>query len=161
MGLIAAVGLIAFGLAACDTQDEDENLPEPTGAAVWEHIQDEDYAQDWDRWPGTEPLYEGNDPHGMLLTTYVNDIARQAITNNAGTMPDGAIVVKENYMPDSSFDAVTTMYKVDGYNPEHNDWFWVKQSPAGVVEVEGRVEGCQNCHQAVADNDYLFTGSIQ
>lgn len=128
---------------------------------MWQHLAEESYTQNWRLWPGTEPLYEGNDPHGMLLTTYVNDAAFSAIMNRRGTMPNGAIIVKENYMPDSTFDAVTTMYKVDGYDSEHNDWFWVKQSPTGVVEVEGRVEGCQSCHQAATENDYLFTGSIQ
>jgi hypothetical protein len=152
---------VALSVAACDSEEDDENVPEPTGATVWQHLQQEDYRQNWDLWPGTEALYEGSDPHGMLLTTYVNDIALQAITNQSGDMPDGAIIVKENYMPDSTFDAVTTMFKVDGYNSNHNDWFWVKQSPSGVVEVEGRAEGCQSCHQAVAENDYLFTGPIR
>lgn len=160
VGLVAGLTLMALSVAACDSEEEDSS-PEPTAASVWEHLQQENYANTWQRWPGTDTLYEGNDPHGMLLTTYVNEVAREAIVGAAGSMPDGAIVVKENYMPDSTFDAITTMVKVDGYNPDHNDWFWVKQSPVGVVEVEGRVEGCQNCHQSVADNDYLFTGSIR
>ncbi len=35
-----------------------------------------------------------------------------------GPMPAGAIVVKENYMPDKKLAAITVMYKVAGYNPE-------------------------------------------
>lgn len=121
--LLAALSLMALSVAACDFGDEGTTTPEPTGESLWQHLQGEDYTQNWQRWPGTEALYEGSDPHGMLLTTYVNDIAREAITNQNGIMSDGAIIVKENYMPDSTFGAVTTMYKVDGYNPEHHDWF--------------------------------------
>ena len=52
----------------------------------------------------------------MLLTTYLNDVALQALSSGASRMAPGAIVVKENYMPDSTLAAVTTMFKVEGYN---------------------------------------------
>lgn len=161
-GILIGVGLAVLTVAACDTEsEENDDFPAPTSAAVWEHLQEENYDQTWDLWPGTDELYVGSEPHGMLLSTYVNDAARQAISAKTGTMPEGAIVVKENYMPDTTFDAITVMYKVDGYNPENSDWFWLKVSPTGVVDAEGRVEGCQNCHSAAADNDFLFTSSIQ
>ena len=41
-------------------------------------------------------------------------------------MPDGAIIVKENYTAKGELQANTVMYKKSGYNPEHNDWFWLK-----------------------------------
>jgi len=62
----------------------------------------------------------------MLLTTYVNDLARDALTNGVSLMPAGAIIVKENYMPDSTLAAVTAMHKVSDYDPAHNDWYWAK-----------------------------------
>ena len=96
----------------------------------------------------------------MLLTTYVNELALDALTNKAGTMRAGAIVVKENYMPDSMLAAITIMYKVDGYNTDVGDWFFVKRLADGTVEAQGRVGGCQGCHAQRADNDYLFTGSL-
>lgn len=141
--------------------------PDTTGAALWAHIQNADYAANWARWPGTEALYAGNDPHGMLLTTYVNEVANAAITTRAGSMPAGAIIVKENYMPDSTLAAVTVMYKRSGYNAEHNDWFFTKHLPTGELDtmpngmaMEGRLMGCQNCHMAQRANDYVFTGSL-
>ncbi len=33
--------------------------------------------------------YTGNEPHGMLLTTYLNDLALDALTNAAGEMHVG------------------------------------------------------------------------
>ena len=48
------------------------------------------------------------------------------------------------------------MYKVEGYNPEHNDWFWLKVLADGTVDCDGRVEGCQECHSALKSNDYVW-----
>jgi hypothetical protein len=70
----------------------------------------------WQLWPGKGKLYPGTEPHGALLTTYVNDVALKSIKAQKG-MADGSIIVKENYMPDKMLAAVTVMYKVKGYNP--------------------------------------------
>jgi hypothetical protein len=92
----------------------------------------------------------------MLLTTYLNELALSAI--EGGTeLPGGAIVVKENFMPDSSLAAITVMHKVPGYAPEAGDWFWAKYLPDGTAEAAGRVAGCTGCHGANADADYLLT----
>ena len=141
--------------------------PDTTGAAIWAHLQSSDYQTNWQLWPDKGQLYTGAEPHGMLLTTYLNDIAFEALSNHAGTMPAGAVIVKENYMPDSTLAAVTTMFKVAGYNAEHADWFFTKHQPNGELAaapngmaLEGRLAGCQSCHVARADNDYLYTGSL-
>lgn len=133
--------------------------PDTTGAGLWAHLEDAPYTS-WPMWPGREALYPGTEPHGMLLTTYVNQLGHDAISAGAGTMPVGAIVVKENYMPDSTLAAVTVMYKVAGYAPEAGNWFWVKRNADGTIEAEGRVPMCQSCHASQADNDYLFTGAL-
>lgn len=130
--------------------------PDTTEAAFWAYIQDEDY-RSWQRWPGTEPLYLGTEPHGMLLTTYVNPLALDALTSGSTLMPAGAIIVKENYGPDSTFMAVTAMHKVANYDGEHNDWFWAKWDTAGVAEIAGRAEMCAACHGQNAAADYLMT----
>ena len=136
-------------------------LPDTTAASLWDYLQSVDYRSNWELWPGKGEKYKGQVPHGMLLTTYLNPAALEALTGMAGSMPEGAIIVKENYMPDSTLAAVTTMYKVTGFNPEHNDWFFAKQQPDGTVEVEGRGPGCQACHSQRAENDYIFTGSLK
>jgi hypothetical protein len=53
------------------------------------------------------------------------------------------------------------MYKVPGYNPDHNDWFLTKIGADSAVQAEGQVEGCQTCHIARRDNDYIYTGPLQ
>ncbi len=176
--LCLAVGLAA--LAGCGPSEEDQaEVAEPTpqltavaeadttGAAIWAHLQESDYQSTWTLWPGKGELYTGQEPHGMLLTTYLNDVALQALTSRASLMPPGAIIVKENYRPDSTLAAVTTMFKVAGYNPEVNDWFFTKHLPSGELDrtpsgmaMEGRLPGCTNCHLAMQTNDYLFTSQL-
>ena len=97
----------------------------------------------------------------MLLTTYLNPAAFAALKDKAGSMPDRAIIVKENYTPEGALDATTIMYKVAGYNPEHNDWFWTKVAADGTIKKEGKVEGFQTCHGSKKDNDYILTGAIK
>ena len=53
------------------------------------------------------------------------------------------------------------MYKVEGYNPEGGDWFWLKYTPDGRIEKEGKVAGCIGCHAAAQGNDWLLTGPLQ
>ncbi len=177
MPLLAAA---AFALAACagaETGGEEEaameegsameetagmeaSAPDTTAEALWSYLEHEDYQNNWALWPGKGELYEGQEPHGALLTTYLNPMALDAYTNKAGSMPAGAIIVKENYTPDSTLAAVTVMYKSEGYNPQHSDWFWLKRLADGAVEVQGRGQGCISCHSGQDDNDYLFTGSL-
>ena len=101
----------------------------------------------------------------MLLTTYLNDVAYDAVTNKAGRFSAGAIIVKQNYAPDSTLAAVTTIYKVAGYNAEAGDWFWVKHLANGTVDMNGMAQGrvamCIGCHQRMSGNDYVFTGSLK
>jgi hypothetical protein len=112
-------------------------------------------------WPGKTALYKGTEPHGVLLTTYVNGAALKAIEGKKGSLPVGAIVAKENYMPDKKLAAITVMYKVKGYNPQAGDWFWVKYLPDGKIEAEGKVDMCIGCHGSKKENDYVFTGPLK
>lgn len=132
---------------------------EPDADALWSHLEFENYDDRWELWPGTSRFYEGTRPHGALLTTFVNDVAEQAIRTDAQTMPQGSIIVKENFTEDGNLAAVTAMYKVgNDYDPDHNNWFWLKRLPDGTVEASGKVDSCISCHGKQADNDYLFTG---
>ena len=79
------------------------------------------YQEEWELWPGKGELYEGGEPHGALFTTYLNPAAFEALTGKAGSLPNGAMIVKENYASDRTFDLITITYNVNGYNPDHND----------------------------------------
>ena len=165
LALVAALVIPMF--AASAGEGGGAVLPAPAGKDLWNYLTKVDYRESFSLWPGRGKLYKGTEPHGMLLTTYVNKTALEAIQEKKGTMPAGAIVVKENYKPDKKLAAITVMYKVADYNPDHNDWFFTKHLPDGTLDkmpngmaMEGKLPGCQGCHSARRDNDYLFTGSI-
>ena len=151
---LPALGILSvvLVLAACGGSSEPE-LPDTTAASVIAYLEEVDYqnSEDWKLWPGTIEMYQGDDPHGAKLTTRLNPAAFDSI---GGAMPNGAIIVKENYTPAGELAATTTMYKKSGYNPDHNDWFWLKELADGTVEREGMVMGCQDCH--VDGTDYVW-----
>lgn len=132
-------------------------------ARIWSEI--ENY-QSWSTYPGKGGWRDGTSPHGRYLKYYVNSVANQAPAEPR----DGYVIVKENY-PEKRSDAlgpITVMKKVDGYDPDNADWFWVKFAPDGSVmessqgtPLAGRVakgarSGCISCHTSALGGDYLF-----
>ena len=157
--LVIPVLLVGLLSLACGGSTPD--LPAADGNAVWDYIQEVDYQQNWELWPGKGELYEGGEPHGALFTTYLNPNALQALQTKAGAMLNGSIIVKENYSPEAVFSLVTIMYKVNGYNPENNDWFWAKIGAGGDVQAEGKLMGCQACHGGGRANDFVLTAPLK
>ncbi|GAB4180292.1 MAG: hypothetical protein Kow00100_22220 [Geothermobacteraceae bacterium] len=137
------------------------SLPTADGQAVYDYITKTSPYQQWPLFPGKDKFYKGQHPHGALLTTYVNDVALKGIEGKAGTLADGSIIVKENYMPDKMLGAITVMYRVKGFDPEAGDWFWAKYMANGQVEAAGKVAMCSGCHTAAIQNDWVFTGPVK
>ena len=128
---------------------------------LWDQIKD---YKEWkipDQFPGWA---EGVSPHGEILRYYINQKANEDLTQ------DGAVIVKENYSEKSpdALMSVTVMQKREGYDPETNNWFYVKYSPDGKVMDDedgkpvaglvgkGKESGCIPCHKTAGGNDYLF-----
>lgn len=133
----------------------DQAMPAPNAEAVWKHLEASNYGA-WAKWPGTRPFYPGTSPHGSLLTTFVNEPAMTALRLHAERLPHGSLIVKQNYNAERQFLSMTVMYKAPaGYDPEHNDWFWMKRMPDGEVTAQGKVEACIGCHSA--GTDYTLT----
>lgn len=143
-----------------ETVPSETQLVQPPADAqkLYDYLKKVPYTS-WQLWPKKGKLYKGTEPHGALLTTYVNDIALKAIKVKK-PLPEGSIIAKENYSADKKFVALTVMYKVKGFNPEAGDWFWAKYSPDGKIEASGKVKGCIDCHSKRAENDYIFTGKV-
>ena len=134
-------------------------------AKLWSSIQDAKYQENWALWPGKGKLYKGTHPHGALLTTYINETAANALKDGAKEMPNGSIIIKENYMPDEKLGAITVMEKT---GEGKDDYFWVKYMPDGSIakkEVEmdgekksitlaGSPKGCIGCHAASTSGIY-------
>ena len=153
--------LCAAAIPASVAGEGSATMPAPAGKDLWNHLTKVKYRENFTLWPGKGKLYKGTEPHGALLTTYVNKPALEAIQGKKGSMPAGAIVVKENYMPDKKLAAITVMYKVAGFNPEAGDWFWAKYAPDGKIEAEGKAAMCIGCHGQKKGNDFLFTGELK
>ncbi len=134
-------------------------LPGADAAALYVYITKSNPYTQWQLWPGKGKLYKGTEPHGALLTTYINSPAYNAVKKKT-SMTDTAIIVKENYTADAKFTALTAMYKIKGYNSSKGDWFWARYAPAGSVEASGKVEACIACHEKRKGNDYIFSGPL-
>ncbi len=127
-----------------------------------------------------EPFYGGAKPHGMILELVHGDITVDGHT--------GFVVVKKNYDGEGVSEAavardrarflssITVMYRREaGYDPENQNWFWVKYKPGGglfekdvagaKVPLAGRIvkgksqedsRGCIYCHASAGGGDYIF-----
>ncbi len=145
-----------------------EPLPEASGEALLDYVLNTSPYTEWGSWPANgvddfSGFLAGNEPHGATVRIFVNDRALNAIArdNFEGVLPPGSIVVKENYMgtvdAPGELAALTIMYKVDGFNPGANDWFWLKAPGDGsAVDAAGAVEGCIACHGQQDNSDYLL-----
>ena len=80
-----------------------------------------------------------------------------------GTLPEGAVVVKEKHKINdlngkSTFDAYAFMIKRKaGYDPANGDWEYafVTLQPKRTV-TRGRLAECSKCHAKASEHDYLF-----
>ncbi len=154
---LAAVLLLPTALTAADMG----KMPAADGQALLDYISKSDPYSKWDLMPGTKKMRQGKEPHGAMQNVYVNKLALKAINDKTGTMPDGAIIVKENYMADHKLGAVTVMYKKKGYNPDAGDWMWLKYGPDMKIQVQGKAEPCIKCHTAAKDNDYVVLAPLK
>ncbi len=172
--LISTALALALSLSGTATMAQDM----PFGSAadkdyagqIWSYMQESKLAG-----PGmirTSP-YEGTDPHGMMLETFYT-----TATINGH---EGDLIVKRNFGPvgvsedevlrdpDTHLAAYTIMFRREaGYDPEDQDWFWVKYLPDGSLDqtpngmamagqvAKGMDEGCIACHKAAGD-DMVFT----
>ncbi|MDR4507629.1 MAG: cytochrome P460 family protein [Candidatus Brocadiaceae bacterium] len=138
-----------------------EKIEGVTGRSIWKYMTEATPYQRYPSWPGKEGFYESTMPPGDILKLYLNTPALDTVINKRGVFPHGSLLIKEIYTDDRELFLVTVMYKVKGFYPEGNDWYWVKYSSDGEVRLEGKVTVCIECHVGVADNDYIFTGPVK
>lgn len=136
------------------------SAPQPSfEQQFWEYLQASRY-QNWASLPQVgADFYPGNSPHGQSVKLYVNRTASAA----TGEFPSGSILIKENYGADRLKPmAITVMYRSEGYDPQHQDWYWVKYEPDGRVSemsgmrVAGQVAMCIECHSGAGGGDFVF-----
>lgn len=148
-----ALAVLTLNLAAC-TEDADEPAREVYDLAIAG-----DAYKDWARFPGASPELQASAQHnGDFVLSYMNDVAEAALSS--GEFPDGSILVKEQYgdAEGTTLNGHTVMWKRDGYDPEHGDWYWVAFDGAGGTTAhDGKASYCYNCHAAAEANDWVYT----
>lgn len=161
--LFDVICFVSILLISCraGTGGTPDNVNNFNAHVLWKYITEEHPYKDYPAWPGKEGFYESTMPPGNVLKLYVNESALDTVVNKKGVFPEGALLIKENYNDDKELFLITVMYKREGFNPAGHDWYWVKYKPDGEARLEGKVEACINCHVGVANNDYVFTGSIK
>lgn len=153
-GLVSFVVSMAI-LALPFTAAAMEHMPKAEAEPFWTYITETSPYTSWPMWPGKDGIYPGQSPHGAYLKLYVNKPALEALKKDE-PMPEGAIIVKENYGKDQkTLKAITPMYLKKGYNPDGGDWFWAKYGGKGEVMAAGKVDSCIKCHKV--QKDWLFT----
>jgi len=115
--------------------------------------------QSWSKFAANQTRMKSVTHMNMYVLTYHNDIVANAIVNKTLPLPDGALIVKENYAAviDSMPMALTIMYKQQG------DWYWLQAMPDGKVflddqrkPLEGKdVAMCVSCHRK-SSNDAVM-----
>jgi hypothetical protein len=125
-------------------------------------------------WKLKSGFYPGRSPHGKFLRIYYNIVPVDGRNYH--------VIVKDNYggadatlekvstSPADYLVAVTVMVQREkGYDPEDDNWFWVKYSKDGTIEkndkglaLAGRVakgsqQGCIACHASAKGNDFFFS----
>lgn len=159
-GLLLLI-FIAFFVMSCDKKQKTAE-PDPldsetaSGELLWKSIAVQTDYTDYLFWPGHEGLQPGQAPHGSFHKVYINKTLEDGLPAGDRTAPYGSIIVKENYSRSEQLTGITVMAKVEGYHPEHGDWFWAKYGPDGRIDAEGKVGGCITCHEGMRDNDYVI-----
>ena len=91
--------------------------------------------------PGDAEMYLGIDPDG----------------DSTASFDEGALLVKENLDADGNPDGLFAMYKAyEGYDPEGNDWYYLRVDASGTADNAGKVGFCRDCHAGTAGTDYAF-----
>lgn len=129
----------------------------------WEYLDSNAY-ENWAPAPGQNgDFYQGRGPHGDFLKMYLNRTAAAS----PDELPNGSIIVKENYAADKeTLAAITVMYRSKGYNKDAGDWYWIKYNPDGSIattpeasganKIMGKPNSCIECHGGAAGNDFTF-----
>jgi len=130
----------------------------PTGAKLFTMITQDDPFEQWAQFSDRQGTLPSSLPHGPMSQVFINGVVESALDNFDGTLPDGSIIVKKNIGTDPLVTeaALTIMWKVAGFDPDNNDWFWANITTDGQIAAEGKVASCVGCHGGARANDFVF-----
>lgn len=100
-------------------------------------------------------------PHASkFISVFVNRTGRDAmLKQREPSFPVGSIIVKEKLKDPAaqSPELLTVMVKrEEGYDSTSGDWeYFVMDGAAATILNRGRLPGCNSCHTAYKQNDYV------
>jgi hypothetical protein len=147
--LVVFVFLVSLVLGVMESKD----MPKADAEMFWKYITEKSPYTEWPFWSDHKGMQPGKAPHGPFHKVYVN---HTLLHSEGAPVEYGSIQVKENYSKEKKLMAITTMYKVKGFNPDGGDWFWVKYGSDGKVGASGKLKGCISCHAVKEKNDYIL-----
>lgn len=143
------IALIVLTLACGVPENRTEEAVQGTDDSGWQKTLAE--FRSWELMPGTTEMMEARGWHTERATIRINKIARETIVAGADSLPDGAMVVKENFDGAGALVNIVTAHKQDGV------WRWVQYLPGGTVDDGSQAPGrCIECH-AMGPNDMLLS----
>lgn len=143
----------ALTLVSCDRAADrgDDRAPHSDSVPdLWAEVMAADFPGNWYKWPGREVERRSRPPHGPIVTTFMEFLAYDALSNGAVVMSDGATLVVANFR-DGTERSYDVMRKSDG------GWLFASYEQDGTPLPEGRYEqSCESCHSGSA-TDYIMT----
>ena len=156
--LVLGFGYAAYAIHETPVSGTKSVIPGADAAGLYNYITNpKPYTDTMKPWPGKEERSPAKEPHGAFAKTYVNSPALKAIKSKA-KMPDGAVIIHEEYNAKNNLVALSVMYKMKGFNSEAGDWFCAKYDALnGYVLESGKSASCIACHDSKEATDYLFS----
>ncbi len=141
------LGVLA--ITACKSLGTPEDQEE--AGSLWDKMSG---YREWSQFSGHEGMQPGKSPHGKFIQTFLNP----AGASDPAAPGYGTIIVKENFSSNDpgSLKALTVMQRIEGYDPENEDWFWARYTPDGELTHSGQVASCADCHFDAGGDDYVF-----
>jgi hypothetical protein len=154
----ATLAALALTLAGCSSAEGEEDSQ---ARDLYDEAIAGDAYKSWSQFPGASPdLNKSGQHNGDFVRSYMNDVAVAAIANFDGAFPDGTIFVKEQYSDAEGKTKTghTVMLKLDGFDGDHGDWYWVAYNAKGETTTHhGMAPYCYECHVAAKANDWVYT----
>lgn len=146
----------ALGAESVYMQTARPTLPPAIPEAVFAYITVTSPYAKWRIMPGSTMFRTGVEPHDLRQNIHVNPTAYSALRAKSGTLPEGAIMVKEIYGENKKILRLAVMYKPQGSGPGAADRLWVSYAPDGTVLSQGAEGGCVSCHAPAKNSDFVL-----
>lgn len=146
---------------AIQSQTSRPQTPDEFYRSFWSHIVKKDAAYNTWKSLAREKTEDGiENPHGDTSRTYANKIA----SDDPTALPNGSILVREDYDDKGKRKSISVMYRVKDYDKDHGNWYWFKYLENGSVArgadnkaIAGKAMSCVDCHAKASGKDFVFS----